>query len=85
MPIYDFQCTSCDHKLELMRKISEASTTICPSCEKETFSKMLSAPSFQLSGNGWYATDFKDKKITKSEDSAKTSATAATAANSAPG
>ena len=46
---------------------------------------MLSAPSFQLSGNGWYATDFKDKKITKSEDSAKTSATAATAANSAPG
>jgi len=27
---------------------------------------MLSAPSFQLSGSGWYATDFKDKKPTKS-------------------
>ena len=24
---------------------------------------MLSAPSFQLSGSGWYASDFKDKKI----------------------
>jgi putative FmdB family regulatory protein len=61
MPIYDFQCTSCGHKLELLRKISDASTTKCPNCDQETFNKMLSAPSFQLSGNGWYATDFKDK------------------------
>jgi putative FmdB family regulatory protein len=66
MPIYDFQCTSCGHKDELMRKISESSTMICPNCSKETFSKMLSAPSFQLSGGGWYASDFKDKKPNKS-------------------
>ena len=65
MPIYDFQCTSCGHKDELMRKISEPSTMICPNCSKETFSKMLSAPSFQLSGTGWYASDFKDKKQKK--------------------
>ncbi len=65
MPIYDFQCTSCGHKDELIRKISEPSTMICPNCSKETFSKMLSAPSFQLSGTGWYASDFKDKKQNK--------------------
>jgi putative FmdB family regulatory protein len=69
MPIYDFQCTSCGHKDELMRKISEASTIVCPKCSKETFSKMLSAPSFQLSGSGWYASDFKDKKTRKSPES----------------
>ena len=28
---------------------------------------MLSAPSFQLSGSGWYASDFKDKKDKKSD------------------
>ena len=66
MPIYDFQCSNCGHKLELLRKISEPSTTTCPNCNQDTFSKMLSAPSFQLSGSGWYATDFKDKKPTKS-------------------
>lgn len=66
MPIYDFQCTNCGHKLELLRKISDASTTTCPNCKQETFSKMLSAPSFQLNGSGWYATDFKDKKDKKS-------------------
>jgi putative FmdB family regulatory protein len=62
MPIYDFQCTKCGHKDELLRKSSASGTTTCPVCHTETFSKMLSAPSFQLNGSGWYATDFKDKK-----------------------
>lgn len=66
MPIYDFQCTSCGLKDELMRKISEPTTINCPQCCQETFAKMLSAPSFQLSGSGWYASDFKDKKTDKS-------------------
>ena len=62
MPIYDFQCTSCEFKSELMRKMSDDALTLCPKCDKETFAKMLSAPSFQLNGTGWYASDFKDKK-----------------------
>lgn len=60
MPIYDYQCTECGHQDEVMRKASDASTAVCPQCGKETFAKMLSAPSFQLSGTGWYATDFKN-------------------------
>lgn len=66
MPIYDFQCTNCGFKDELLRKSSDMGTILCPKCQQETFSKMLSAPSFQLSGTGWYATDFKDKKTDKS-------------------
>ena len=59
MPIYDYQCTCCGFKKEVMRKISEPNLTACPECGKQTFAKQLSAPSFQLSGSGWYATDFK--------------------------
>jgi putative FmdB family regulatory protein len=59
MPIYDYQCTSCGFKKEVMRKISEPNLTDCPECGKATFTKQLSAPSFQLNGSGWYATDFK--------------------------
>lgn len=59
MPIYDYQCTSCGFKKEVMRKVSEPSVTVCPECNKETFAKQVSAPSFQLNGTGWYATDFK--------------------------
>jgi len=59
VPIYDYQCTNCGFKKEVMRKVSEPNLTACPECGKQTFAKQLSAPSFQLSGSGWYATDFK--------------------------
>lgn len=60
MPIYDYQCTTCGCKKEVMRKVSEAALTIaCPECGEETFAKQVSAPNFQLNGTGWYATDFK--------------------------
>lgn len=87
MPIYDFKCTACGHQAEMMRKISDSSTTDCPSCHKETFSKMLSAPSFQLNGTGWYATDFKNKNkpasptAPKQEAESKTETPAAASCN----
>lgn len=82
MPIYDFQCTSCGHKGEVIRKMSESSTATCPQCGHETFTKMLSAPSFQLSGTGWYATDFKSKKPESKASSESVSSAAAV--NTAP-
>ena len=61
-----------------MRKISAANTEACPECGAEAFSKQLSAPSFQLNGSGWYATDFKNgsgsspaKAASKSSSSAE--------------
>ena len=60
MPIYDYQCTSCGFKDEVMRKISASPVEACPKCAQETFAKQVSAPSFQLTGSGWYATDFKN-------------------------
>ncbi|NOT14145.1 MAG: zinc ribbon domain-containing protein [Methylotenera sp.] len=68
MPIYDYQCTSCGHKAEVMRKSSAAaSLEACPACGAETFAKQVSAPSFQLTGSGWYATDFKGGNAKKPE------------------
>lgn len=91
MPIYDYECTSCGLKKEVMRKISEPNLTLCPACGKETFAKQVSAPSFQLSGTGWYATDFKNsgsksagKSSDKTEKSAESSTPAAESASSAP-
>jgi putative FmdB family regulatory protein len=85
MPIYDFKCTACGHQDEKMRKISDDSTIECPSCKQLAFSKMLSAPSFQLNGTGWYATDFKDKPKaqakTDAEKPAETEAPAAASCN----
>jgi len=82
MPIYDYQCTSCGFKKEVMRKISEPNVTVCPECQKETFAKQVSAPSFQLNGTGWYATDFKNSgsKNSGSQSDSKAEATPAACA-----
>ncbi len=60
MPIYEYRCSSCGTQKDVMQKMSDAPLTTCPECGKETFAKQLSAAGFQLKGNGYYATDFKD-------------------------
>jgi|TARA_B110000037_G_C16804698_1_gene376998 putative FmdB family regulatory protein len=65
MAIYEFICSECSHQDDLIRKMDDSSVTICPQCKKNTFAKQLSAPNFQLSGSGWYATDFKNKPVAK--------------------
>ncbi|HYG32452.1 MAG TPA: zinc ribbon domain-containing protein [Methylophilaceae bacterium] len=80
MPIYDYQCTSCGCKQEVMRKISEPNVTACPECGKETFTRQVSAPSFQLAGTGWYATDFKGSKPASSDKKSEEKTEAAPAA-----
>jgi putative FmdB family regulatory protein len=59
MPIYEYRCTACQHKLEALQKFSDAPLVTCPQCAKDTLTKLLSAAGFQLKGSGWYQTDFK--------------------------
>lgn len=59
MPIYEYRCTECSHQDEFLQKVSEPPLSVCPSCGKASFAKLLSAAGFQLKGTGWYATDFK--------------------------
>lgn len=60
MPIYEYRCASCGYQKEYLLRMSDAPLTVCPECNKETFGKMVTAAGFQLKGNGWYVTDFKN-------------------------
>jgi putative FmdB family regulatory protein len=64
MPIYEYQCQSCQHELEALQKISDSPLRECPSCGELELRKKISAAAFRLKGGGWYETDFKtgDKK-----------------------
>ena len=59
MPLYDYQCASCEHRMEALQKISAAPLTDCPACQAPALKKLISAPGFRLGGTGWYETDFK--------------------------
>lgn len=75
MPIYPYSCQNCQHAFEALQKISDNALTQCPSCSEEKLVKMLSAPSFQLSGSGW----FRDEKAKPSAKAA--AATPSTVSN----
>jgi putative FmdB family regulatory protein len=60
MPIYAYKCSSCGHSQDVLQKISDAPLTVCSACGAATFVKQLTAAGFQLKGNGWYVTDFKN-------------------------
>jgi putative FmdB family regulatory protein len=59
MPIYEYRCSSCGHKLESLQKFSDAPLVACPACHADGLVKQVSAAGFHLKGSGWYATDFK--------------------------
>ena len=60
MPIYEYQCDTCGHRLEALQKISDGPLTACPDCNQPNLRKLVSAAGFVLKGTGWYVTDFRD-------------------------
>ena len=62
MPIYEYQCQSCDHAMEALQKMADPVLTTCPECSEESLKKKISAAGFRLKGKGWYETDFKSSK-----------------------
>jgi putative FmdB family regulatory protein len=77
MPIYEYQCTSCDARLEALQKMSDAPRVDCPECHKPALKKLVSAASFRLKGGGWYETDFKTgkkKQLAESDSGQKSTA-----------
>ena len=59
MPIYEYECEACGHRLEVIQKVSEPPMRDCPECEAPRLRKLVSAAAFRLKGGGWYETDFK--------------------------
>jgi|SRR5690606_16869793 len=62
MPIYEYQCQSCEHEFEALQKISDPLLSECPACHEQALRKKVSAAAFRLKGGGWYETDFKTGK-----------------------
>ena len=81
MPIYGYVCKSCEHRFDVLQKMSDDPLVHCPDCGEASLQKELSAPKFRLKGQGWYETDFKTGKkrnLHGEADSGKAAATAKT-------
>jgi len=54
MPIYEYECSSCNKVFEVQQRISDDPLKTCPDCQGEV-KKLVSVSSFQLKGGGWYS------------------------------
>lgn len=57
MPIYEYQCTQCSERHEVIQRFSDAPLTHCPSCGGD-MKKLPSSPAIQFKGSGFYKTDY---------------------------
>jgi putative FmdB family regulatory protein len=58
MPIYDYLCSTCKHRVEVIHGIHEPGPRFCPSCGAEgTMRKGISSPAVLFKGSGWAKKD----------------------------
>ncbi len=57
MPIYEYECETCQHRFEVMQKFSDKPIKKCTQCAGPVH-KVLSPPALVFKGTGWYVTDY---------------------------
>ena len=57
MPIYEYQCTKCNDRTEVIQKFTDPPYAVCEKCGGEV-RKLMSAPAIQFKGSGFYKTDY---------------------------
>lgn len=58
MPFYEYRCTACEHRFEVMQRMSDEPITVCEKCGRETAERVLFAPAIHFKGSGFHNTDY---------------------------
>ena len=73
VPIYEYQCEACNHRFEVIQKISDRPIKKCVLCQGKVH-KLLSAPGLLFKGSGWYVTDYANPERKKAMEADKKAA-----------
>jgi putative FmdB family regulatory protein len=57
MPLYEYKCEKCGEKFEVMQKFADEPVTTHEQCGGKV-ERLISAPSLQFKGSGFYITDY---------------------------
>ena len=79
MPLYEYRCTQCFRRVEIIQKVGDPPLEKCQVCGG-AMKKVISSPAIQFKGSGWYITDYAKKSSPdRSESKRESSAEASTA------
>jgi putative FmdB family regulatory protein len=68
LPLYEYRCLKCDRHTDKIENLNGPHLKKCPHCGGKVES-VITAPSIQFKGSGWYVTDYGKK--TSGGDSSK--------------
>ncbi len=60
MPLYEYKCSKCNEVFEVLQRFSDAPVKVHEGCGGKVM-RLLTAPSFQFKGSGFYITDYSNK------------------------
>ena len=70
MPTYEYACTDCGERLEVVQRFSDDPLTVCPVCSGP-LRKVFSAVGVVFKGSGFYKTDSRSSGTSKTEPAKK--------------
>ena len=79
MPLYEYECTQCGERTEMLQRFDDEPLSVCPVCGGPV-RKLVSAPAVQFKGSGWYVTDYARSKSPAAGKSAEGGSTSEPAA-----
>ena len=68
MPLYAYQCNSCEYQFERQQSFSDDPVSICPECDESAVRRLISPVGVVFKGSGFYITDNRKSKNGKSSD-----------------
>ncbi len=57
MPLYDYICAACGHRIEVMHGVHDHGPAQCPNCHAHALRKAITAPAVVFKGSGWAKKD----------------------------
>ena len=65
MPIYDYRCSNCGHRAEILHGVHDDAARVCPECGGQ-MRKAITAPAVVFKGSGWAKVDRRSSSHRKS-------------------
>jgi putative FmdB family regulatory protein len=63
VPTYEYLCDACEHRFELLQRMSDPAVRKCPKCRKLKVRRLISGGAGLIfKGSGFYITDYRNKR-----------------------
>lgn len=72
MPLYDYQCSKCQHVVEVRHGFNDTYAEACPACGGE-FKRVINPAPIIFKGSGFYVTDSRKGSSGESSSSSTSS------------